>query len=95
MLNFLATEGASANIKERHSRAHEQDDYLLDAYSQTVTGVARRVSNAVVHLKVQKPQEQNRRRQNARPPSVPPEEGNGGQEPFGTGSGTACAAMPR
>ena len=58
MLNFLATEGASANASERPRRANEQDDYLLDAYSQTVAGVARRVSNAVVHLKVQKPQPQ-------------------------------------
>ena len=77
MLNFLATEGASANSNERPSRASEQDDYLLDAYSQTVTGVARRVSNAVVHLKVNKPQQRNNRQQNPRQP----------QEPFGTGSG--------
>lgn len=77
MLNFLSTEGASANMSERGSRANEQDDYLLDAYSQTVTGVARRVSNAVVHLKVQKPDPQMRRSQHPRQP----------QEPFGTGSG--------
>ena len=64
MVNFLATEGASANMGERPSRVHEQDDYLLDAYSQTVTGVARRVSNAVVHLKVQKPATPNNPRQN-------------------------------
>ncbi len=74
MLSFLATEGASASAGDRPSRANEQDDYLLDAYSQTVSGVARRVSNAVVHLKVQKPQNENRR---SRQP----------QEPFGTGSG--------
>ncbi|MBX2891341.1 MAG: trypsin-like peptidase domain-containing protein [Saprospiraceae bacterium] len=68
MLNFLATEGAAANSSERHGRVNEQDDYLLDAYSQTVTGVARRVSSAVVHLKVQKPTPQNRRQQQQTPP---------------------------
>lgn len=76
MLNFLATEGASASTGERSGRAPEQDDYLLDAYSQTVAGVARRSSNAVVHLKVQKPQAPNRRQ----PANTPP----GGD---GTGSG--------
>ena len=78
MLNFLATEGAAANSDERQSRVSEQDDYLLDAYSQTVTGVARRVSNAVVHLKVQKPMPQNRRQS-------PPAWGDG--RGAGTGSG--------
>ncbi|MCW5922776.1 MAG: trypsin-like peptidase domain-containing protein [Saprospiraceae bacterium] len=68
MLNFLATEGAAANSSERRGRANEQDDYLLDAYSQTVTGVARRVSSGVVHLKVQKPTPQNRRQQQQMPP---------------------------
>lgn len=81
MLNFLATEGAAANSDERQSRASEQDDYLLDAYSQTVTGVARRVSNAVVHLKVQKPMPQNRRQQQQSPPSW------GDGRGAGTGSG--------
>ncbi len=33
----------------------ENDDSLLDAYSQTVTRVARAASEAVVHLKVMKP----------------------------------------
>ncbi len=77
MLSFLATEGSSASAAGYPRRVEEQDDYLLDAYSQTVTGVAGRVSAAVVHLKVQKPQPQNRRRQ-----PTPPD-GQGG----GTGSG--------
>ncbi len=67
MLSFLATEGSSANAAGHQRRAEEQDDYLLDAYSQTVTGVAGRVSAAVVHLSVQKPQPQNRRQQPASP----------------------------
>lgn len=55
MLQFLATEGQSADSALRGARLPEPaDDQLLDAYSQTVTRVARRVSNAVVHLKVQK-----------------------------------------
>lgn len=78
MLNFLATEGASANVNERQSRANEQDNYLLDAYSQTVTGVTRRVSNAVVHLNVQKPQPKGDRQS-------PPAQGGG--RGAGTGSG--------
>ena len=77
MLSFLATEGASASAAGYPRRVEEQDDYLLDAYSQTVTGVAGRVSAAVVHLKVQKLQAQNRRRQ-----PVPPDDRGGG-----TGSG--------
>ena len=75
MLNFLSTEGASANANL--GRANEQDDYLLDAYSQTVAGVARRVSSAVVHLNVQKPVPQNRRQQQS------PGDGKGA----GSGSG--------
>lgn len=77
MLSFLATEGSSASAAGYPRRVEEQDDYLLDAYSQTVTGVAGRVSAAVVHLKVQKPRPQNRRQQPA------PPDGRGD----GTGSG--------
>lgn len=76
MLSFLATEGSSANAGAHRRRVEEQDDYLLDAYSQTVTGVAGRVSAAVVHMKVQKPQPQGRRQ------PTPPNGGDGG-----TGSG--------
>lgn len=54
-----------------------EDFELLDAYSRTVVNVASRVSNAVVHLKVQKPQP--KQRQAAQP-------GNDGQG-GGTGSG--------
>lgn len=75
MLSFLATEGSSAGAAGSQRRAEEQDDYLLDAYSQTVTGVAGRVSAAVVHLSVQKPQPQNRRQQQPAQPGA------------GTGSG--------
>lgn len=77
MLSFLSTEGSSASAASHQRRVEEQDGYLLDAYSQTVTGVAARVSAAVVHLKVQKPQPQQRRRQ----PSPD------GRDAAGTGSG--------
>ena len=78
MLSFLATEGSSASAAGYPRRVEEHDDYLLDAYSQTVTGVAGRVSSAVVHLKVQKPPQSPNRRQQPAPP-----DGRGG----GTGSG--------
>ena len=62
---------------EEKRRTADEDATLLDAYSQTVVRVAQRVSNAVAHLKVQKPQAQGRQnRQN--PPN---------QQGAGTGSG--------
>ncbi len=77
MLQFLSTEGQSADPSQRSTLLPDPaDDQLLDAYSQTVTGVARRVSAAVVHLKIQKPPTNARAAQSNRPP-----------EPFGTGSG--------
>ncbi len=72
MLDFLATTNTPlppATIRP----VPEQDDNLLDAYSQTVTRVARTVSNAVVHLNVTKPNNQ----RNAPQPN----------NPAGTGSG--------
>jgi len=72
MLDFLATTNTPlppAPIRP----VPEQDDNLLDAYSQTVTRVARIVSNAVVHLNVTKPNNQ----RNAPQPN----------NPAGTGSG--------
>jgi S1-C subfamily serine protease len=46
------------------------DMELLDAYSRTVVGVAQRVNNAVVHLKVQK-------KKSAGRPAAPPDGGTG------------------
>ena len=78
MLSFLATEGGAAGVaSEEKRRVADEDASLLDAYSQTVVRVAQRVSNAVAHLKIQKPQPQGQRN---RP--VPPN-----QQGAGTGSG--------
>ncbi len=77
MLSFLATEGAAGASPEQKRRVADEDAALLDAYSQTVVRVTQRVSDAVAHLKVQKPQPQGQRN---RP--VPPN-----QQGAGTGSG--------
>jgi len=70
----IYAEGAapgSDNILPPHRPTGDGD--LLDAYSRTVVGVAQRVSNAVVHLKVEKKQQGRRQ--------APP------QGAAGTGSG--------
>lgn len=74
MVQFLAndTENPAANGNGQYPESNP-DDELLDAYSRTVVGVARRVSDAVVQIKVNKP--------------VPPSRTRGGQPPYGTGSG--------
>ena len=71
MIKFLSDE-TKHNENQPLPNSH-QDTALLDAYSQTVVSVAREVSDAVVQIKVRKPnaQKQRRRRPN----------------PFGTGSG--------
>lgn len=63
MLDFLTTESATGQRPAPSNPNSEQDDTLLDAYSQTVTRVARTVSNAVVHLKVEKPAKHSQVRQ--------------------------------
>jgi S1-C subfamily serine protease len=76
MLSFLATEGGTAGVaSDEKRRTADEDATLLDAYSQTVVRVAQRVSSAVAHLKIQKPQQQGQRNQ---PPN---------QQGAGTGSG--------
>lgn len=78
MLSFLATEGSAASAgAEEKRRVADEDMNLLDAYSQTVVRVAQRVSNAVAHLKVQKPPAPNQRGR-----QTPPN-----QQAGGTGSG--------
>lgn len=52
------------------------DQTLLDSYSQTITQVARETSPSVAHIQVQKPQNQQRRRN---PRNT--------QQPYGSGSG--------
>jgi S1-C subfamily serine protease len=65
MYHFLANPGASAEQNALAPNHTDRDAELLDAYSQTVSGVARQVSKAVAHLKVEKEQGNNRRQQNA------------------------------
>lgn len=55
MFQHIYAEGESANGEPTRFKAMSEDVELLDAYSRTVVNVANRVSNAVVHLKVQKP----------------------------------------
>lgn len=55
MFQHIYAEGESAHGEPTRFKAMSEDVELLDAYSRTVVNVANRVSNAVVHLKVQKP----------------------------------------
>ena len=60
----IQVEGVTTGSDNIHSQSHPADDgNLLDAYSRTVVGVAQRVSNAVVHLKVEKKQQGRRQAQ--------------------------------
>jgi len=79
MIDFLATGDTSATAGNLSLLSNaDSDGLLLDTYSKTVSGVARQVSGAVVHLKVQKPDNSpNRQRQ--------PQNGNG--QNAGSGSG--------
>jgi S1-C subfamily serine protease len=78
MFDFLATEDVQDRTSSTPRTAADWDGSLLDTYSKTVSGVARQVSGAVVHLKVQKPEnQQNRQRQ------AP----NGNGQNAGSGSG--------
>ncbi|MEM6965373.1 MAG: trypsin-like peptidase domain-containing protein [Bacteroidota bacterium] len=70
MLDYISSDTSS----EQNHRSTNQDHQLLDAYSQTVTKVARQASEAVVQIRVEK--KAARRRRNRRP-----------QNPYGTGSG--------
>lgn len=72
MLEFLSTEAGPNGAAATLTPISEQDGTLLDTYSRTVSGVARQVSGAVVHLKVQKPPAQNSR------PNQQPNQPNGG-----------------
>lgn len=63
MLDFLASQGPASTGQEPHRTHPESDDRLLDAYSQTLTRVARTASSGVTHLKVEKPQAQRNPRQ--------------------------------
>ncbi|MBL7825101.1 MAG: trypsin-like peptidase domain-containing protein [Saprospiraceae bacterium] len=57
MFEFLSTQSAATDhLNGAVSRIESNDGPLLDAYSQTVTQVVRSSSNAVMHLKVDKPQ---------------------------------------
>ncbi len=79
MFDFLATEDVQDRASSTSRTAADWDGSLLDTYSKTVSGVARQVSGAVVHLKVQKPEnQQNRQRQQAP---------NGNGQNAGSGSG--------
>jgi S1-C subfamily serine protease len=55
MHDILPLEGPNAAPNAQRRPVSESDFALLDAYSQTVTRVARQASDAVLHLNVQKP----------------------------------------
>lgn len=75
MYQQIYAEGAAPNSGDSGRQLTAAEDFaLLDAYSRTVVQVAQRVSNAVVHLNVQKPK--NQRRAQAQPPGG--DERNGG-----------------
>lgn len=59
MLDFLNSEDVAANGHSASLAVPQPDTSLLDVYSQTVSGVARQVSRAVVHLQVQVGEKQN------------------------------------
>lgn len=59
---------------EQTNKSSNQEMQNLDAYSQTVIGVAQKVSNAVVQIKVNKP-------------AKPQQRNKKKKQPFGTGSG--------
>lgn len=64
MYQQIYADGASADPAERFNPLPPAEDLeLLDSYSRTVVQVAGRVSNAVMHLKVQKNTPQARQRQ--------------------------------
>ena len=80
MFDFLTSEEVPSST---FRTAADLDGSLLDTYSRTVSGVARQVSAAVIHLKIQKPEsQQNRSRQ------IP---GGNGQN-AGSGSGFVISA---
>lgn len=62
MLEFLSTVAGSNGSNPESGSLIDKDGSLLDTYSRTVSGVARQVSGAVVHLKVQKPNPQTKSR---------------------------------
>ena len=78
MFDLIASEEGHTMSSSALRTTADSDGALLDTYSKTVSGVARQVSGAVVHLKVQKPENpQNRQRQTQ----------NGNGQNTGSGSG--------
>ena len=61
MVKFLLNE--DDHPQNGHAPPLKTDGELLDAYSQTVVGVAQKVSDAVVHINVNMPGRQANRRQ--------------------------------
>ena len=72
MINYLSDDTPHSNAA--YHPQPNKDAALLDAYSQTVVRVANQVSDAVVQIKVNKPNVRNRRGQNP-------------ANPYGSGSG--------